>query len=470
MDILSKVVRNLYTQYGPSSIADGNTVMQTFLKQAPNARQEAASLDAFLRAGGNHELLKVLNADAQTQLQCRSWLAGKLSTQFQLPYSEAKRVVESFWSGLQGSAAPSAQPPVQEFAPAQQGAPGFAPPVKNQGQQRKPLRGMSSGAFLALCAVVLLIVGGLIWFLLSNNTPKNGSSSNQAAAPVNTPTEAAAPAEEAPEEASTEHIHDWLSATCTAPMQCASCGETQGEPLGHNWTPATRTAPKTCAACGQTEGSPLIVYYPGDIFYMGTYPQSSTSASQREPIAWIVLEFDEANNRALVISQYCLDTIPFDASGSDGIWETSTLRRWLNQQFLTTAFSPEEQDRILTTTVEEASNPSSHRSSGNSTEDQIYVLSYEEAVYYFPSDPSRQGTPTAYCKAQGCYDPVEYARSHGTEVKPEEIGHTWWWLRTPGMEASRVCNVVSKGTASTYGAEFFHNQGTIRPVMWIQLG
>lgn len=82
----------------------------------------------------------------------------------------------------------------------------------------------------------------------------------------------------------------------------------------------------------------------------------------------------------------------------------------------------------------------------------------------------RAGGNHELLKVQGCYDPVEYARSHGTEVKPEEIGHTWWWLRTPGMEASRVCNVVSKGTASTYGAEFFHNQGTIRPVMWIQLG
>lgn len=453
MDILSEVIKNVYRQYGPNGISDGSIIMRSFLEQAPNAQQEAQLLDAFLKAGGNLELLKVMNADHQMQLQCRSWLTGILSSRYAMPYYEAKRVVESCWTGLsegkvqpvQPTAAQRAVSPAAQFAAPQ-------PAAAAKKKSRLPV------AIIAAAVAVLLIGAAVAGFLLfgKKDSAAPGSSASMAAPQ---PTEAPA----------TEHVHDWVEATCTEPRRCISCSETQGEPLGHDWIPATRTAPKTCTRCGQTEGSVLVVYSPGDLIVMGTYPQNSSSSGSTDFITWIVLEFDEANNRALVISEYCLDTIPFDSKDGDGVWETSTLRTWLNQYFLTNAFTPAEQARILPTVLAETTNPTSHRSCG-STEDQIFVLSLEEAEYYFPSDPARQGTPTTYCYAHGCYDPVVYARNHNTPVKPEEVGHTWWWLRTPGMDANRVCNVVSKGTASTYGAEYYHSEGTVRPVMWIQLG
>lgn len=51
--------------------------------------------------------------------------------------------------------------------------------------------------------------------------------------------------------------HQWLDATCTAPETCFTCGKTQGSALGHDWKPATNDAPKTCSRCGETEGDPL---------------------------------------------------------------------------------------------------------------------------------------------------------------------------------------------------------------------
>lgn len=53
------------------------------------------------------------------------------------------------------------------------------------------------------------------------------------------------------------HEHEWIEATCTEPKTCASCGETEGEPLGHDWVEATCTEPKTCTRCGETEGKTL---------------------------------------------------------------------------------------------------------------------------------------------------------------------------------------------------------------------
>jgi len=48
--------------------------------------------------------------------------------------------------------------------------------------------------------------------------------------------------------------HEWKDATCTDPMTCALCEETEGAPNGHVWMAATCDAPKTCEICGTTEG------------------------------------------------------------------------------------------------------------------------------------------------------------------------------------------------------------------------
>lgn len=256
--------------------------------------------------------------------------------------------------------------------------------------------------------------------------------------------------------------HSWQDATCTQAKTCTGCGATEGAPLSHDWAPATATRPKTCRRCGATDGNPALNLKVGDTLFMGNYGN--------EPIEWIVLEFNPETNQALVISKYCLDAVPFHAGSDYGSWENSTLRRWLNSTFVLAAFTQEERASILTTHLTTPDNPDFETKGGNETDDQVFLLSYEEAVYYFPSRASRQGAPTAYCRAQGCYDPVTYAMEHGTDYEPEAVGYTWWWLRTPGVSDNHTCNVVAKGTASSYGALKTSNEGTIRPAMWIQLG
>ena len=62
-----------------------------------------------------------------------------------------------------------------------------------------------------------------------------------------------APTEQAPT-ISTEHTHDWLEATCTAPRTCKICGETTGETAQHQWNRTTCTAPYTCTLCNASSG------------------------------------------------------------------------------------------------------------------------------------------------------------------------------------------------------------------------
>ena len=51
--------------------------------------------------------------------------------------------------------------------------------------------------------------------------------------------------------------HEWQEATCTEPITCSKCGETDGQPLGHKWIEATCTEAKTCEVCGVTDGKAL---------------------------------------------------------------------------------------------------------------------------------------------------------------------------------------------------------------------
>ena len=34
-------------------------------------------------------------------------------------------------------------------------------------------------------------------------------------------------------------VHSWTEATCSTPITCEKCGETQGVPLEHEWIAAT---------------------------------------------------------------------------------------------------------------------------------------------------------------------------------------------------------------------------------------
>ena len=101
------------------------------------------------------------------------------------------------------------------------------------------------------------------------------------------------------------------------------------------------------SACGEQPEEPGI-YEPGTGVTLGSYEQDNDPDNGPEPIDWIVLECH--GNRALLVSKYALETMPYyTASRTAVTWETSELRVWLNGSFWETAFTPEEQAMILTT-------------------------------------------------------------------------------------------------------------------------
>ena len=184
----------------------------------------------------------------------------------------------------------------------------------------------------------------------------------------------------------------------------------------------------------------------GDIVTFGTYHD--------QDITWLVLAKD--NNRLLVISEYALDCQPFNTTQNEtaGIWETCSLRTWLNSTFLTTAFTAEEQARIPTVTVTANANTSY----STDTQDQLFLLSSREVNSYFSSDSARQCKPTDYAKSQGCQG---FALS--------DDGFCSWWLRSAGSFLSRAAYVDKGGSVNLGGVGVDYDHHAIRPAMWIDL-
>ena len=136
---------------------------------------------------------------------------------------------------------------------------------------------------------------------------------------------------------------------------------------------------------------------PRDCVSFGKYFQKSKDSMQ--PIEWQVLDVKE--EKALLISRYALDCKQYKIKYTDVTWETCTLRKWLNNEFMNSAFTAEEQNRILTVTVPADRNP------GNATQDKIFLLSIPELRKYFPEAKSRK------CKA------TRHAVDNGAEVNGE---------------------------------------------------
>ena len=203
-----------------------------------------------------------------------------------------------------------------------------------------------------------------------------------------------------------------------------------------------------CAASAET--LPEI----GSELTFGHYEQDDDLTNGQEPIEWIVLDVDEANQKAFLLSKYSLETRVVYPERVPMYWGASTLREWMNGEFLNAAFTAEEQERILTTTVTNE-NPHGMKGAGADTEDKLYLLSHEEILHYFPEQSSRMAYATEHAKAQGC-------------TIGEKTGACRWWLRTTGARKMDMWGVRVDGRLTAYGMQDVDwPTNTVRPVFWM---
>ncbi|MBR2605765.1 MAG: TIR domain-containing protein [Clostridia bacterium] len=197
----------------------------------------------------------------------------------------------------------------------------------------------------------------------------------------------------------------------------------------------------------------------GDTYTFGAYEQDNKSSNGKEDIEWIVL--DRKGSSVLLISKYALDCQKYNAWYSPVVtWETCSLRKWLNGTFLNAAFTSEEQNSIISSTVTADKNPSYSISPGNNTTDKVFLLSITEVKKHFSSDEARKCAPTDYAIAQS-------ARTSDSN-KTGGSATCFWWLRSPGASSSYAAGVFAVGSVHDYGV-MVDDCEPIRPALWIKL-
>lgn len=197
----------------------------------------------------------------------------------------------------------------------------------------------------------------------------------------------------------------------------------------------------------------------GDIYTFGAYEQNNNTSKSKEPIKWIVLA--KEGNKILLISKQALDCQPYNTSYTDVTWEVCSLRKWLNESFLNTAFNSAEQVKIISTTVSTDKYPNCNADSGIVTTDKVFLLSYNETKLYFDNSEARKCVPTAYAKANG-------AKTNNSYTK-DGAATCWWWLRSPGGFQNRAARVYYGGATGYWGGSVDDGNGCVRPALWVFL-
>jgi len=149
---------------------------------------------------------------------------------------------------------------------------------------------------------------------------------------------------------------------------------------------------------------------------------------------WRIMDIN--GNKALLMKKAPLTDIAYNNSLSEVTWESSSLRLWLNSDFLADAFSEEERRSILLSRNTNNSNPLTGIDGGNDTDDYIFILNIDEAKKY-------------------------------KDLIPKSDYNLW--LRTPGNTKSRAAFISSDKKIMENGYEVNSDMMAVKPVLWLNL-
>lgn len=188
-----------------------------------------------------------------------------------------------------------------------------------------------------------------------------------------------------------------------------------------------------------------------------------------EPIKWQILE--ENSGKALLLADIAIDSQEFytDDFSRTVNGETvypnnyaySTIRSWLNETFYNTAFNDHQKRLIEATTIDNSASSTGYtpnKYACENTSDNVFLLSYNEAITYLTKDTARIRKSTDYAKSQGCF----INTTNGYE-------ETWWWLRSPFNDATNCVQDISLGGTVNEGWLVGLSSDGIVPALWIDL-
>lgn len=211
-------------------------------------------------------------------------------------------------------------------------------------------------------------------------------------------------------------------------------------------------------------------------YIMGKYEQDNNLSNGKEDIEWKILYKDK--NKALLYTRYIIDNMRYNDEDVDITWENSTLRQWLNDEFINDTFSKEEKNLITEVLNENAKNDVYGTDSGNKTTDKVFLLSLDECKKYFgKSTKNKDGynannklaaTGTDYAISKGLI--VESINKKNKNDKEENIkGNSPFWLRNAGILKNFATGVDVYGDVNSEGGNNVVNElNGLRVAIWVR--
>jgi hypothetical protein len=166
--------------------------------------------------------------------------------------------------------------------------------------------------------------------------------------------------------------------------------------------------------------------------FMEKYEKIQFGNYMDSPIIWRVLRKD--NNSIFMLSEYALDNRCFNDEYTNITWEDCSLRKWLNNEFLSESFSGHERDLIL---------PTKHGENGYI--DFVFCLNIGECLKYLPNPEDRV-----------CYI-SEYLKSKSEHKWSYKDNRCIWWLRSMAYHFSSAIYVEYDGWLNPYSNECIGN-------------
>ena len=169
-----------------------------------------------------------------------------------------------------------------------------------------------------------------------------------------------------------------------------------------------------------------------------------------EPIHWRYLDSDGSS--LFVTSEYLLSNQKFNKNSYSNNYKNSTIREWLNSDFLNKAFT--DDSYIITSTVDNSESTTGYTPNSHvceTTYDKLFLLSYQElynSEYGFTSNQARS------CKA------TDYATSSYCSTKPQYFNCGPYWTRSPRPQDSSTPNFVD------FDGRLLYNMGTSAKANW----
>lgn len=189
-----------------------------------------------------------------------------------------------------------------------------------------------------------------------------------------------------------------------------------------------------------------------DTVTFGSYEQDANSANGKENIEWIVLKVTD--DTVTLMSKYVLDCVQYNENNNaPSYWVSCTLRQWLNNDFVNSAFDNEQSTYLKGSENENPDNKKCGTKGCENTVDLAHCLSIDEAKLYLNGDIN-VGYATAYAKSKGIYD-------------KSENGGTFWWLRSSGSSQNCAAKVNCDGNVDERGSGVNFKSYGVRPVITV---